>query len=167
MARHLYLRKANDDFVSHCKCDKADAWITSPGQMDCPWCGCGWLFICGRCSKAFTFAEAAAIDESWEDTGTRNVRSLYERDPEAGEIDEWVQFMKILLKGIRPGETYVYFDGYVVPATAAGVKIEGWHSRHELDFVPQVAAMTDPAISDRLLSARDYWQTNRIVRQDG
>jgi hypothetical protein len=52
VAKHLYLRKANDDFVSHCKCPKADSLISSPGQMDCPWCGCGWLFICSRCNKA-------------------------------------------------------------------------------------------------------------------
>ena len=31
VAKHLYLRKASDDFVSHCKCDKANALISSPG----------------------------------------------------------------------------------------------------------------------------------------
>lgn len=77
MAKHLYLRKANDGFVSHCKCDKADALISSPSQMDCPWCGCGWLFICSRCCKAFTFVEAVQVDESWEKTADRSVRALY------------------------------------------------------------------------------------------
>jgi hypothetical protein len=77
LAKHLYLRKANDGFVSHCKCDKADALISSPSQMDCPWCGCGWLFICSRCCKAFTFVEAVQVDESWEKTADRSVRALY------------------------------------------------------------------------------------------
>src|SRR5262249_18861030 len=59
MSRHVYLRKANNDLVSHCACAQADALVTAPSQMDCPWCGCGWLFICSRCRKAFTFAERA------------------------------------------------------------------------------------------------------------
>jgi len=111
VAKHLYLRKANDDLVSHCKCDRADALISSPCQMDCPWCGCGWLFICGRCRNAFTFSEGVEVNESWEDTGNRTIRALYQREPEPGEVEEWVGFMKILLKGVRCGEKYVYLDG--------------------------------------------------------
>src|SRR6266566_1407987 len=56
----IYLRKANDNLVSHCKCD--EAYISAPSQMDCPWCGCGWLFTCSHCRKAFTFAEAVEGD---------------------------------------------------------------------------------------------------------
>ena len=166
MTRHLYLRKANDGFVSHCKCNMVDALISSPGQMDCPWCGCGWLFICGRCRKAFTFAEGVEIDESWEDTGDRTIRALYQREPEPGEVEEWVGFMKTLLKGIKAGEKYVYLDGYVIPATADGLTIEGWHSRHDLDFIPQVAALTDMTVRDGLLCSRDYWMSNCVEGND-
>ena len=166
MAKHLYLRTANNDFVSHCKCEKTDALISSTGQMDCPWCGCGWLFICSRCRKAFTFAKGFEVNESWTDTGDRTVRSLYQREPEAGEVEEWIGFMKILLKGVRPGGQYIYLDGYVIPATAEGITIEGWHSHHDLDFVPQVAALNDPEIRDDLLCSREYWQSNRVERPD-
>ncbi len=162
MPKHLYLRKANDDFVSHCKCDKADALISSPGQMDCPWCGCGWLFICSRCRKAFTFAEVVEVDVSWERTADRTLRALYQRQPKRGEGEEWIGFMKILLKGIRLGEQYVYLDGWVIPTTAGGVNIEGWHSRHNLEFVPQVAALDDPEVRSGLLSSRAYWQSTAI-----
>jgi hypothetical protein len=167
VAKHVYLRKANDDFVSHCKCAKADALIFSPGQMDCPWCGCGWLFICSRCRKAFTFAEGVEVHESWEETGDRTVRALYQREPEPNEVEEWVGFMKILLKGVKPGRRYVFLDGYVIPSNAEGVTIEGWHAHHDLDFVPQVAAMTDPEVRNELLCSREYWQSNRVQRQDG
>jgi hypothetical protein len=167
MAKHVYLRKANDDLVSHCKCARADALISSPSQMDCPWCGCGWLFICSRCRKAFTFAEGVKVDESWEETGDRTIRALYRREPEAGEVEEWVGYMKTLLKGVKPGEQYVYLDGYVIPTTAAGVTIEGWHAHHDLDFVPQVLAMDDPGVRDDLLASRAYWQSNRLVAEDG
>ena len=81
MAKHLYLRKANDDLVSNCRCAKAEALITAPCQMDCPWCGCGWLFICSHCRKAFTFAEAFEVEESWEATGERAIRGLFHASP--------------------------------------------------------------------------------------
>ena len=166
MAKHVYLRKANDDFVSHCKCAKADALISSPGQMDCPWCGCGWLFICSRCHNAFTFAEAFEVQETWEETGDRTVRALYQREPEPGEVNEWVGFMQILLKGVELGGQYVYLHGYVIPRTAEGVTIEGWHAHHDLDFVPHVAAMDNPGIYHDLLCSREYWQSNRAESQD-
>ncbi|MFT3878312.1 MAG: hypothetical protein QM703_01470 [Gemmatales bacterium] len=162
MPKHLYLCKANDDFVSHCKCKNVDALISSPGQMDCPWCGCGWLFICSQCRRAFTFAEVVEVNESWEVTADRTIRGRYQRPPEPGEIEEWIGFMEILLDGIEVGQKYVYFDGYVIPTTADSINIEGWHANHSLDFVPQVAALTDSSISDSLLSAREYWQTNRV-----
>jgi hypothetical protein len=74
VAKHSNLRKTNDDFVNHCKCAKADALISSPGQMDCPLCGCEWLFNCSGCGKAFTFAESVEVDESWEETGDHILR---------------------------------------------------------------------------------------------
>ena len=38
----IYLEKDNDQLVSFCSCEPA--YITYPPQLDCPWCGCGWLF---------------------------------------------------------------------------------------------------------------------------
>jgi hypothetical protein len=113
---------------------------------------------------AFTFAQGVEIDESWEETGDRMARAFYKRDPEPGEVEEWVGSLEILLKGVRPGKTYVYFDGHVIPASARGLTIEGWYSYHDLDFIPQVAALTDPAVHDNLLCSRGYWQSNRIRR---
>jgi hypothetical protein len=164
VAKHLYLRKANEDLVCHCKCAKADALISSPGQMDCPWCGCGWLFICSRCRKAFTFAEAVEIMEPWEDTAERSIRGLYQRPPKSGEVEEWVGFMKILLKGIQLGAHYIYLDGWVIPTNADGAHIEGWHSQHALKVVPQVAALSDPEIRTKLLSSPQYWRSTALQR---
>jgi len=52
----VYLVKASNDLISHCKCEYAP--IGAPGQMDCPWCGCGWLFLCPKCRRAFTLCNA-------------------------------------------------------------------------------------------------------------
>jgi hypothetical protein len=162
VAKHLYLRKTNDDLVSHCHCAQADALITGPCQMGCPWCGCGWLFICRRCRKAFTFAEAVEVKESWAETADRAIRGLIQREPEPGQVEEWVGFMKMLLKGLRRGEQYVYLDGWVIAAKAKSVRIEGWHSRHDLDFVPHMAALEDPSVRTGLLSAKEYWLSTAI-----
>jgi hypothetical protein len=160
LAKHLYLAKASDALVCLCRCDPDEALISSPAQMGCPWCGCGWLFICSRCLKAFTFARVVEVRESWEETAERVIRSLYRREPEPGEVEEWVGFMKkILLKGVRPGLEYVYLDGWVVPTTAEGVRLDGWHSRHDLPFVPQVAALTDPGVQKSVLSNKQYWRS--------
>jgi len=109
---------------------------------------------------------AGQFDESWGETANRTIRALYRREPEPGEVDEWIGFMKILLKGVQCGEQYVCLDGYVIPVTADGVTIEGWHSYHDFDFVPQVAALTDSRVRDDLLCSREYWQANRVERQD-
>lgn len=58
----LYLVKKNDDVISHCKCE--ESFVGEEGQLDCPWCGCGWLFSCSKCRKAFTFSEAAEIEKT-------------------------------------------------------------------------------------------------------
>jgi hypothetical protein len=133
--------------------------------MDCPWCGCGWLFVCCNCHKAFTFAEGVEINVSWEETADRDIRAIYRREPEPGQVEQWVEFMKILLKEVRCGEQYVYFDGYVIPVTAGGVNIAGWHSDHQLDFVPQIAALSDAEIRDGLLCSPEYWQSNRVEQR--
>jgi hypothetical protein len=165
VAKHLYLRKANNDYVSHCNCDKTDALIASPGQLDCPWCGCGWLFICGKCSKAFTFAEGVMVNESWQDTANRTIRVKQQRNPLPGEVEEWIGFMKMLLKEVEPGEQYVYFDGFVIPTTASGITIEGWHSNHDLDVVPQIAALRGDEVWDLRLCSLQWWQAEGVASE--
>ena len=45
----VYLKKASNELISHCGCEESR--ISYPAQMDCPWCGCGWLFSCITCRK--------------------------------------------------------------------------------------------------------------------
>ncbi len=78
------------------------ALVTAPSQMGCPWCGCGWLFVCSRCRMEFTFTEAAEVEGPWEETADRAIRGLFQREPEPGQVGEWVAFVKILLKPSPP-----------------------------------------------------------------
>lgn len=151
----LYLRKANDDLISHCKCETA--YISSPGQMDCPWCGCGWLFTCSTFRKAFTFTEAVEVDLTLEDIVRRDLAKRGTSEPSAERVSETVEFMTIFLDDLKLGRRYVYLDGYVIPVDADEVSFEGFHSSHHLRVVPQVEGLRDPAILRDLLGNPKYW----------
>jgi hypothetical protein len=164
MPRLIYLAKANDKLVSHCKCKQA--LITFPPQMDCPWCGCGWLFTCIDCRKAFTFARGVELNESWEDIARRDLTNMWKRKPVAKDVRDWVGAMKELLADVEAGKDYVCLDGTIIPADAAGIEFEGWHSRHDLEYLPQVAALKKPSIVDKVLANPDYWRSNAVERED-
>ena len=121
----IYLRKANSDVVNHCKC--ADSYVTAPGQMDSPWCGCGWLFTCSDCRKAFTFAEAVEVDFTLEEMARRDLQHWNRAGtaPSAEDIQGWVDFMQTFLRGVEAGQRCVYLDGVVIPTDADGLTFEG------------------------------------------
>ena len=160
MAKHIYLAKASNALVSHCRCE--NALITYPGQLDCPWCGCGWLFSCQLCRKAFTFAKGIETEESWEDLARQDLRARFGREPDDLDIQRWVNAMRSLLADVEPGETYVTFDGSFVAASMSPLSMEGWFARHELEFVPQTAALEDPSVLDDVLTNKEYWLSKRL-----
>jgi len=156
----VFLIKANDDLISHCKCEGIP--IGAPAQMDCPWCGCGWLFICPNCRRAFTFAWAVEVELGWEQLAHNDLDGKYGNVPTDQDIAEWIEFMKILLKHIEVGQQYVYIDGWVLPAHQKELRFDGWHSRHELEMAPQTAALTDSSLLDATLGNERYWRENEI-----
>jgi hypothetical protein len=164
MDTRIYLVKDNDDVCCHCTCETA--YITFPPQMGCPWCGCGWLFTCMSCRKAFTFARAVEVDETWNQLAVRDLRGAWRKPPEQKDVDGWIGAMKELLADVELGKQYVCLDGLFIPTDATGVSFRGWHSEHDLDFVPQVEALTDRSIVERLLANRDYWESRRVPTED-
>jgi hypothetical protein len=162
---HIYLAKESNALVSHCQCD--EALVSFPAQLDCPWCGCGWLFSCVGCRKAFTFARGIQTDEPWESLARRDLRGRFKQDPDDLAVQRWTNTMRELLAGVEVGESYVYFDGQILPTDAVGISLDGWYARHELDFLPQVVALEDRAVIGGLLTKRDYWDANRLPHEDG
>jgi hypothetical protein len=156
----IYLVKANNDFVSFCQCD--EALITSPPQLDCPWCGCGWLFTCMNCRMAFAFAKAVETDNNWEDLARKDLHARWGAQPAAEAITEWTSFMKRYLREAKPGETYVAFDGRIIPTSQERLDFDGWHSTHKLEFVPQVRALSDPSVWENILASANYWQSHAL-----
>lgn len=160
-----YLIKDNNDLVSHCECDTA--LITFPPQMDCPWCGCGWLFTCIECRSAFTFARGVELDESWFELARRDLTNNWGKEPGDDDVEQWVAAMQEMLSDIEVGRQYVCLDGLFIPTDAAGVEFEGWHAFHDFEFIPQVAALKDSSIIDDILSNEDYWQANAVPEDAG
>jgi len=165
MSSHLYLVKESDELVCHCDCDPA--YVTFPGQMDCPWCGCGWLFTCIDCRKAFAFARAIEVSESWEEIGRRDLsNSVPNATVDDDELGEWVAAMQELMADLEEGEEYVYFDGLYIPSECAGAEFEGWYARHNLSFLPHVSALEHESSMKSILANPRYWNENKIDEDD-
>ena len=155
-----YLKKANDDVISFCSC--VDGRVTFPAQLDCPWCGCGWLFSCVTCRKAFTFAEGVQLEATWEEIAREDIRKRWEEEPTDDDVASWVESMKELLSGVRPGGRYVIIDGSVIAADSQGITFDGWHSHHDFASLPQIEALSDKSVLDEKLSNREYWQSTAL-----
>jgi hypothetical protein len=146
--------------VAHCNCN--NGLITFPPQMDCPWCGCGWLFTCIECRKAFTFAKGIVLDESWEETAKRDLGGRSGREPNTEDTESWVGAMKELLGEVVEGQEYVCLDGLIIPTGGSAVRFDGWHSRHDLPYVPQTAALSDPSVLRSILGNPKYWKSTAL-----
>jgi hypothetical protein len=160
----IYLQKENNDLISHCKCENA---LTSyPSQLDCPWCGCGWLFSCIECRKAFTFAKGIETDLSLEELAEEDYFGFYNEKPSKEDVDEWVEGMKAFLSDIEVGKSYIYFDGSILPADSTDFEFTGWFSHHKFDKTPQMMALKKPNIVDKILCNSDYWIQNEIENRE-
>lgn len=156
----LYLIKKNNEFISFCSCE--EGLVGDPGQLDCPWCGCGWLFSCTKCRKAFSFAIAVEIDKTWEEIASEDLYNYSKRQATHEEISEWVEAMKAMQGEIELGRTYVYLDGVFIPADEENFSMEGWYAKHEFEHVPQIAALKNSEIEKQVLSNPEYWRKNQI-----
>ena len=156
----IYLKKANDDVVSHCSC--GDGLISFPPQISCPWCGCGWLFTCITCRKGFTFAEGVQIESAWEELAQEDIRNMWRSEATDDEVRAWIATMKEILADVRIGDRYVILDGAVIPITATGVEFDGWHAHHKLESLPQVDALSNRSIIEKQLANREYWIANAL-----
>ncbi|MDB4383812.1 hypothetical protein N9Z79_06950 [Akkermansiaceae bacterium] len=161
----IYLKKFNDDVISHCSCD--DGRIAIPQQLDCPWCGCGWLFSCLTCRKAFTFAEGIEIkNQSWEDLAREERRHHGSPDPDEETLAMWIDAMKELLRDVEVGQKYVIIDWEIIPTFALDVSFDGLYGRHSFKKAPQVEAIKNPSVIDRDLANQAYWRSHALSSFD-
>lgn len=64
------------------------------------------------------------------------------------------------------GKQDVCLDGLIIPSDAQGIRFEGWHSEHDLDFVPQVAAIEDESVLEEVLGNPEYWRMRAVERDE-
>jgi hypothetical protein len=160
----IYLKRANKDLIAHCKCK--DGRITYPPQMDCPWCGCGWLFSCLGCRKAFTFAEGVEVENTWEELAETDWK-VWGIPMSKRRMNSWIADMKRLLKDVRPGKVYACLDGSIFEKSARNIAFDGIYARHEFKRLPHVDALKNPSIMDDVLSSTDYWRSRRVKAKRG
>jgi hypothetical protein len=151
----VLLTKSEAQLICECQCESAIA--VPPQQLGCPWCGCGWLFVCAHCRKAFTFAEAVETEADLWEVARSCLRQMSSVVPGRDDIDEYAASLEEFYRGVEVGKTYVYLDGHAFATDAPGLEFCGLHSCHELAFVPQMEALHDRSIVSELLRNPAYW----------
>lgn len=132
------LVKANDELISHCRCDTAFA---TNGQLDCPWCGCGWLFTCAQCRRAFTFAKVIEVDVAPDDA------MIYA----GSDLDLF-----------ETGETAIYLDGMLLGPGDTDLDFTGYFARHAMDALPHAKARSKADL-DAVFGDPAYWTSRALA----
>ncbi len=160
---YLHLERANTRGICHCTCERA--LVAAPSQLGCPWCGCGWLFCCMMCGKAFTYAKPVLIDYP--------LRELVERDLLARgwkRDDEWFEsetaYLADLMSDIEEGCEYVYLDGVIFPLDTREIEFDGLHSHHRFATLPHADELENPGALDAAIGDAAYWEARRLPPQD-
>lgn len=151
-----WFAKANNDVLSHCRC--TDALAATNGQLDCPWCGCGWMISCIECRKGFIFARIVEVDSTYEDILAQDAKTRGLRNVTEKEISDYAAFMREMLEPFPIGATIVYLDGEYFLVDAANVEFEGIYAHHKLDRLPHAVARNESEYLRRVLGDPKYWQ---------
>jgi hypothetical protein len=150
-----FLFKANDDVISHCSCIGEPALSTA--QLGCPWCGCGWLICCSRCTMAFTYAVVRETDISLVEWGRRDATAHGAISITEQDCAERAARMQRALEPFRIGDLVVYLDGEYLALEAKRVRFDGYFAAHDLDVLPHAEALGDPEVLLRTLGEAAYW----------
>ncbi len=150
------IEKANNDGISWCECVEAIAAF--PGQMDCPWCGCGWLFTCTTCRKAFTYGRIAETDDlmSFLREDMKNAGMV----PSVKVVTERNNFLVRQLKPFKVGDEVIYLDGRFFSVDKAPARFEGLHAKHSLKELPHRARSSE--VLTEILGDVAYWQERAL-----
>jgi hypothetical protein len=157
------LRKANDDVLSHCKCSTSLASL--PSQLDCPWCGCGWLIGCTQCRRSFSYARVAEVETDYETFIQNDRRRSEYPDFDRSELKNYALWLEDTLADIPVGTTVVYLDGMYFDLNSEPGLFEGLYAVHELQRLPHFVALTNPAYLRATLGERSYWLDRAWSRQ--
>ena len=130
----------------------------STGQLDCPWCGCGWLISCSKCRKAYTYAVVREIDTSLVELGRREVKARgIEASVTEKDIQEWAEAMDDDISRFDIGDIVIYLDGTYFEVGAKDVCFDGYFAHHQFSDLPHAMAVNDAEVLTQILGDRHYW----------
>lgn len=151
---YVHLERSSTDGVCFCECPRA--LVAVPDQRDCPWCGCGWLFCCAQCGRAFTYARPVVVH--------RPLRQIVEQDmlargwkSDAEQFDNATEYLSGLLEMIEGEGEHVYLDGAVLPLEDQNIEFEGLYANHQIDVLPHAGERGDPGSLVAMLGEVKYW----------
>lgn len=170
----LYLQKSNQDGVCWCSCkvnpETLAGFATIPGlaQGDCPWCGCGWLFSCISCRKAFTFARTTHVDKTPEDIARLDLSGFLDRPLEDSDTSMVISSVDTLSHlSLDDGAAYAILDTRPVMLSRGPVRFMGLYGYHDLPELPQLK--WKPRLLDTVynpLATTTYWRAARRARAE-
>jgi predicted RNA-binding Zn-ribbon protein involved in translation (DUF1610 family) len=158
-----YLAKANDDVLSHCTCTNELA--AGPAQLDCPWCGCGWMISCIKCRKAFTFARVVEVDRTYADI-VREDFAARGSDVDEEDIAHGAEWMANALADLAVGDIVVYLDGVYLKADTTNFVYDGWFAQHDFDRLPHAVALEQPSALRDMLGNKQYWLDRELTEEE-
>lgn len=156
---YWHLEKASNSGVCHCECERS--LVAAPDQLDCPWCGCGWLFSCCRCGRSFTYAKPVRLTTPVSEIVEMDFRGRGYPTLKAAFFRSVSRWMREALASVEPEKEYVYFDGYFVPLDVRRVTIDGRHGSHRVVTLPHARELKSPGALERALGRPAYWHRVR------
>ncbi len=155
-----WLVRSSRDTICWCNCPDADAIASPPGsaQMDCPWCGCGFLTLCISCQKAFTYARCVEVPLTAEEIVQRWHKGSLGRGCAVDDLAEYAGALREVAEPLVLGEEYVTLDGELLDVRE-GARFVGIAASHELAAVPHLIHRGDKEGLCRALD-RSYWEAH-------
>ncbi len=162
-----FLFKANDDVISHCTCPAGEARAMSTAQLDCPWCGCGWLIPCVKCGKSFTYGVIKETDMDIMDIARTEVKARNLTDHITEEdIKDWAKAMAEDFNRFDVGQKVIYLDGSYFPLDAKNIEFDGYFAHHKLETLPHAEAIKNPSKLKEILYNKDYWFERELPERE-
>ncbi len=158
---YVHLERSSRDGVCLCECPRA--LVGMPGQMDCPWCGCGWLFNCAACGRSFTYAKPVWISMPLGQIVEQDMLARgWKHDPSA--FAAAAEGMAEMLSKVEGNGEYVYLDGLFLPLQTRNTEVQGTSANHKITVLPHLLERRMPGTLESVLGDGKYWWDNK--RQD-
>jgi hypothetical protein len=117
------------------------------------------------CGMSFTFARGVEVAEPMEELVVRDLTAFCEDEQPLLDIllrpdvlNDTVEHMAARMASIEVDRVYVVLDGIIIPADQKGpFRGKGIKRRHDLPYIPQVEALSNPAVMTDVLENVGYW----------